>query len=166
MSDGSGPDPRSYRDMIGRFATGVTVVTTDDGSGSRGLTANAVSSVSLEPMLLLVCVDHKTTSYPFLQKAGIFCVNILGADQMDASNFFAGTTPTDNPMGDIAYRTGETGAPILDGVVAWADCRTWNVYKGGDHDIFVGEVVNFALERPEADPLLFFGGGYRAIAPA
>lgn len=165
MSD-SGIDPREYRNMVGRFATGVTIITLDDGSGPRGLTANAFSSVSLDPLLLLVCIDHRATSYPFIQRSGSFAVNILAEDQEHVSNFFAGTTPEDNPMGEIAYRTGETGSPLLDGVIAWADCRTSEVYAGGDHDIFLGEVVDMKLEREDAAPLLFFGGGYRKMVPA
>ena len=160
----SGVDTRLYRDVCGCFATGVTVVTTADESGGRGLTANAISSLSLEPALFLVCVDLRATSYPILEQAGHFAINILAADQEDVSSFFAGTTPDDNPMGGIQHRMSEYGNPLLDNALAYLECRTHSVIDGGDHKIFVGEVQGCHIERPDAEPLLFFRGKYREIA--
>src|SRR5437868_7393723 len=94
-------DPRMYRDTIGRFATGVTVVTWDDGEHARGMTANAVSSLSLDPMLLLVCVDKKTSAHAQLERARAFAVNILAEDQIEVSNTFARHNVED--MADVPY---------------------------------------------------------------
>lgn len=162
----SAVDGRAFRDVCGRFATGVTVVTTTGGDGPRGLTANAVSSLSLDPTLFLVCVDLRATSYPVLERAGRFAINILAADQEHVSNFFAGTTPPGNPMGDVPHRMSELGSPLIDGAIAWLDCRTHSILDGGDHRIFVGEVAACEIARPDAEPLLFYRGKYRAIAPA
>ena len=161
----SGVDTRLYRDVCGCFATGVSVVTTADESGGRGLTANAISSLSLEPTLFLVCVDLRATSYPILEQAEHFAINILAADQGDVSSFFAGTTPEDDPMGGIPHRMSTYGNPLLDNALAYLDCRTHSIIDGGDHKIFVGEVQDCDIARPDADPLLFFRGKYREIAP-
>lgn len=161
----SGVDTRLYRDVCGNFATGVSVITTSNDDGPRGLTANAISSVSLEPTLFLVCVDLRATSYPILESARHFAVNLLAADQEEISNFFAGTTPEDNPMGDVQYRMSEIGNPLIEGVIAYLDCKTHSIIDGGDHKIFVGEVQACDIERPDVDPLLFFRGKYREIAP-
>ena len=158
-------DTRGYRDVCGCFATGVSVVTTADEEGPRGLTANAISSVSLEPTLFLVCVDLKATSYPVLERAERFAINILAADQEEISNFFAGTTPEDSPMGDVCYKMSTNGSPLIEGAIAWLDCKTHSIIDGGDHKIFVGEVAGCEVVRPDADPLLFFRGKYREIGP-
>ena len=159
-------DGRAFRDVCGRFATGVTVVTTAGDGGPRGLTANAVSSLSLDPTLFLVCVDLRATSYPVLEQAGRFAINILAADQEGVSNFFAGTTPPGNPMGDVRHRMSELGSPLIEGAIAWLDCRTHSILDGGDHRIFVGEVAACEVARPDAEPLLFYRGKYRGVAPA
>ena len=159
-------DGRAFRDVCGRFATGVTVVTTAGDGGPRGLTANAVSSLSLDPTLFLVCVDLRATSYPVLERAGRFAINILAADQESVSNFFAGTTPPGNPMGDVPHRMSELGSPLIEGALAWLDCRTHSILDGGDHRIFVGEVAACEVARPDAEPLLFYRGKYRGVAPA
>ncbi len=164
-SSSSGIDTRFFRDVCGNFATGVSVVTMVGEEGPRGLTANAISSLSLEPMLFLVCVDLKATSYPVIDEAGKFAINLLAEDQQDVSNFFAGTTPPDNPMGDTPYRMSDLGSPLLEGALAWLDCRTHSILDGGDHKIFVGEVASCEIARPDAEPLLYFRGGYRRIAP-
>ena len=161
----SGIDTRLFRDVCGNFATGVSVVTMVGDDGPRGLTANAISALSLEPTLFLVCVDLKATSYPVIDQAGKFAINLLADDQEAVSNFFAGTTPPDSPMGDTAYHMSDLGSPLIEGSIAWLDCRTQSILDGGDHKIFVGEVANCEIVRPEADPLLFFRGKYRAIAP-
>ena len=161
----SGIDTRMFRDVCGNFATGVSVVTMVGDDGPRGLTANAISALSLEPTLFLVCVDLKATSYPIIDQAGNFAINLLADDQEAVSNFFAGTTPPDSPMGDTAYHMSDLGSPLIEGSIAWLDCRTQSILDGGDHKIFVGEVANCEIVRPEADPLLFFRGKYRAIAP-
>ena len=161
----SGIDTRLFRDVCGNFATGVSVVTMVGDEGPRGLTANAISALSLDPTLFLVCVDLGATSYPVIDQAGKFAINLLADDQEDVSNFFAGTTPPDNPMGDNEYRMSDLGSPLIEGALAWLDCRTHSILDGGDHKIFVGEVASCEIVRPDADPLLFFRGRYRRILP-
>ena len=161
----SGVDTRLYRDACACFATGVTVVTTSDTNGPRGLTANAVSSLSLDPTLFLVCVDVRAGSFEVLREAGHFAINILADDQEQVSTFFAVPTEEGTPMGEHGYHMSAEGSPLLDDALAWIDCRTHSILDGGDHQIFVGEVTSCEIVRPEAEPLLFFRGKYREIGP-
>lgn len=161
MTAGPTIDQRMFRDTMGRFATGVTVVTWDDGERQRGLTANAVSSLSLDPPLLLVCVDRKSTAHPQLASAQAFAVNILAADQVDVSNAFARHGVED--MGEVAYSTRQSGAPIIDGALAWVECEIAERLEGGDHTIYIGRVIDLEIARPEAEPLVFFSGHYRGL---
>jgi flavin reductase (DIM6/NTAB) family NADH-FMN oxidoreductase RutF len=161
-------DPRAFRDLIGRFATGVTVITLHDGEQAVGMTANAVSSLSLDPLLILFCVDKGASAYDAFESTDGFAINILALEQGDISGFFAtsGRGEGGDAMGGFAYSEGATGAPLLEGTIGWFDCRPWARYEGGDHTIVVGEVVGFNLAQPDGDPLLFFGGGYRELGPA
>lgn len=154
-------DQRLYRDVVGRFATGVTVVTFQSAEVTRGMTANAVSSLSLDPTLLIVCIDKKTMVHGQLQRADAFAVNILADDQVEVSKTFARRGLTG--MADVSYRTGVTGAPIIDNVLAWFECEVYDRLDGGDHTIYLGRVIELSLERPDAGPLLFYAGGYRTI---
>lgn len=154
---------RQFRDVMGRFATGVTVVTTASDDVTRAMTANAVSSLSLDPLLLLVCVQHSASIHDVLIDAGVFAVNILAGDQLELSQLFASRGEFDEPMGGVSYRSGQTGAPLLDGVLAWVDCEVHERLDGGDHSIFVGRAVDFSIARPDAPPLLFYGGGYFSL---
>jgi len=156
---------RTFRDLIGRFATGVTVVTAQDGGQAQGMTANAVTSVSLDPMLLLVCVAKSASAHELMDRSTEFAVNILAEDQMALSAFFArpGHTDEPDPMGGFPHRAGPTGAPLLDGVMGWIECRRWQHYDGGDHTIVVGEVVEMEMARPDDAPLLFYAGGYHGL---
>ena len=159
-------DSRLFRDVAGRFATGVTVVTWRSRGAYQGLTANAVSALSLEPTLFLVCIDDSSSKYSALSEAGRFAVNVLAADQEEVSRFFAQSTPEQgDPMGGFAYRTSDQGSPLLDGALAWLDCTTQAVLDGGDHKIFIGAVEGCAIEDPVRAPLLFYGGEYREIRP-
>ncbi len=154
-------DQRLYRDVVGRFATGVTVVTFQTEDVTRGMTANAVTSLSLDPTLLLVCVDKRGTVHSQLRDAEAFAVNILAEDQVDISKTFSRRGV--EGMAGVPYRLGATGSPIIDGVLAWFECAVHERLDGGDHTIYVGRVVDLALPRPEAEPLLFFGGAYHSI---
>ena len=118
MTAESAIDARRYRDAIGRFATGVTVLTWDDGEHVRGMTANAVTSVSLDPMLLLACVDRRGSAHDQLHRAQAFTVNILAEDQIAVSQAFARSGVED--MGAVPYLTGSTGAPIIVGALVYA----------------------------------------------
>ena len=158
-------DKMEYRRTIGSFATGVTIVTTKLKDHAHGLTANAVSSVSLEPTLVLVCVDHTSDTYQLLKQSGAFCVNILGADQADLSTRFATKLKEgEHRMAGVGFREGTTGAPILDGVIAYLECRIWQIFTAGDHDIFIGEVIDLWSDPGDARPLIFYRGKYAQLA--
>jgi len=157
-------DTRLYRDVMGRFATGVTVITAAHGGQVRGMTANAVSSLSLDPTLLLVCVQRDASLHAVLEQAPGFAVNILAADQQPLSELFARKGEFSDPMGGAPFTTGATGAPFLEGALGWFECVQHASFDGGDHTIFVGRVIDVALPRPEAPPLLFFSGRYRRMA--
>src|SRR5262249_51168185 len=142
------------------FATGVTVVTTGGEAGSHGLTANAVASLSLEPPLVLVAVDKRAATLDFLTKNRCFAGHILPRGQGHPSRHFATPGPTD--LSGLSLTTATTGAPILADCLAFLDCRVREILPGGDHDIFVGEIV--AGEYQGGDPLLYFAGRYRRLA--
>jgi flavin reductase (DIM6/NTAB) family NADH-FMN oxidoreductase RutF len=148
---------------MGQFATGVTLVTTRLGSEVHGLTANAVCSISLEPLLVLVCVDHSADSHPLLEKSGVFAVNVLSQKQEDLSRLFAG--PTEEKAGRLeamGYRTAVTGAPIIEGCLAYLDCRVVAAHPGGDHTIFIGQVEEAQMGE-DGPPLIFFRGRYERV---
>jgi flavin reductase (DIM6/NTAB) family NADH-FMN oxidoreductase RutF len=153
-------DSKKQRKIMGQFATGVTVVTTDGEAGKHGLTANAVASLSLDPPLILVAVEKRAHSLDFLKKNRCFAVNILRLDQEEVSRRFAMPGPKDFNGLEITAAT--TRAPILAGCVAFVDCRVVDILPGGDHDIFVGEIV--AGEHRGGEPLLYYAGGYRRLA--
>jgi flavin reductase (DIM6/NTAB) family NADH-FMN oxidoreductase RutF len=161
-------ESKRFRDVIGHFATGVTVITLRDDDQPVGITANAVSSLSLDPLLILFCVDKGASAHDALASAEGFAINLLALEQRDVSGFFAtsGRGEDGDAMGGFSFREGTTGAPLLEGTLGWFDCRPWARYEGGDHTIVVGEVVDFQLSQPDGDPLLFFGGGYRELTPA
>jgi flavin reductase (DIM6/NTAB) family NADH-FMN oxidoreductase RutF len=146
---------------MGHFASGVTIVTTRADNALIGLTVSAFCSLSLHPPLVLVSIDRKSFSYEFLKSSGCFAVNILKSDQEDLSRRFA--IPGPKEFGDLAHQAAVTGAPILGGVLAWVDCRVVNVYDGGDHDVFVGEIE--AGDHAHGEPLLYYRGQYRGLAP-
>jgi flavin reductase len=158
---------REFRSAVGSFATGVTVITTEGSEQAYGLTANAFSSVSLDPPLVLVCVNDGTRGSESIQQNGVFAVNILSADQEPYSRYFASK---DRPRGrdafsQIPHRIEITGSPILEGVAAFLDCRLAAGHVAGDHIIFIGEVVALGID-PNARPLVFHGAQYRALSDA
>lgn len=153
-------DKNELRRVMGHFATGVTVITTLNKDGQMlGLTANAFSSVSLDPPLCLIAVDKKAESYGSFEESRVFTVNILASDQEALSRKFA--VSGGNKFEGVAYRIGANGAPILDGALAYIECKLYAAYDGGDHTIYLGEVQQ--AEITEGKPLLFFRGGYREI---
>lgn len=157
--------PDEFKAALGRFASGVTVVTVQTAEGEvHGMTASAFCSVSLAPPLVLVCVDHLAETYLHLRERGEFGVSILKEEQEALSEFFA--DPERNL--DAAYRLGieyhqmHRGTYVLKDALANLDCSTVKAYEGGDHTIFVGEVREVALG--EGEPLLYFRGRYRTFA--
>jgi flavin reductase (DIM6/NTAB) family NADH-FMN oxidoreductase RutF len=153
-------DKQEFRRVLGHFAAGVTVVTTvgDDGT-PYGLTATAFTSVSLEPPLVLVCVDKKSESHPHFHTSRVFAVNFLAVDQEHFSRRFA--VSGGDKFSDVEVRYGATGAPVLPNVLGHLECRTTDIYEGGDHTIFIGRVE--AADARDGEPLLYFRGAYRQI---
>ncbi len=165
-------DTRELRNALGCFATGVTIVTaqvpeelrlpdTVDGSDNVGLTVNSFSSVSMEPPLILWSLQRSSGALDVFRAASHFAVNVLAADQIELSNRFA--TTRDDKFDGVSFERGAGGAPLLHGCVVCFECRLWNEYDGGDHVIFVGQVV--AIQSSEGDALLFERGRY-AVAGA
>ncbi len=154
-------DLQAFKQALSQFASGVTVVTTAHEGRRFGLTASAFTSLSLEPPLVLVCLARKTPTHGVIEKSGVFAVNVLGAHQLEFGLRFAGLLPglTDRFEG-IETRAAATGSPLLPGVLSWVDCRLWNRYEGGDHSIFVGEVVDLAATTSDT-PLLYHNRVWR-----
>lgn len=158
-------DISDFRRVVGHFASGVTVVTSQRPDGRPcGLTASAVCSVSLDPTLVLVCVEKSTESHRCIEESGVFAVNVLAGDGQGETlaRRFSEPRVEDKFMG-IAYHPAHTGAPVLDGALAWLDCRLSDRCTGGDHTIFIGEVM--AADACEGTPLLYYRGGYGRFAP-
>jgi flavin reductase (DIM6/NTAB) family NADH-FMN oxidoreductase RutF len=154
-------DQREFRTALGQFATGITVVTTCSPDGEMlGITANSFNSVSLDPPLILFSLEKGTLSRPAFESAGVFAVNILSDSQIALSQNFA------RAQGDkwrgIAIERWTTGSPILQDCLAAFDCRTYAIHDGGDHLIFIGEVLRFDI-KAEGDPLIYFRGSYTAL---
>jgi flavin reductase (DIM6/NTAB) family NADH-FMN oxidoreductase RutF len=156
-------DRDTYRGLIGRFATGVTVVTTNVRGRLHGMTANAVCSLSLDPLQLLVCVDRESNCCQQMLLAEAFGVSILASDQEEISNLFARTTaPAEGSLQGVAYRFGTLGAPLIEDAIAHLECRLTERLDGGDHIIVIGDVVAGEQVR-DTEPLLFFGGRYARL---
>ena len=163
----AGFNAAEFRSALGSFATGITVITTRGEDHLFGMTANAFSSVSLDPPLVLVCVISGTTGEEVIKGNGIFAINVLGANQEPISRYFASK---DRPRGldafnEIAHTTAATGAPILEGVAGFLDCRVHACHEAGDHVIFIGEVLALGHD-PEVEPILFHNGRYRCAVDA
>ena len=157
----SGHDPRTLRDALGCFATGVTVVTClDDDQKPAGLTVNSFTSLSLDPPLLLVCLHKLAASTQALVAAGHFAVNVLQTGQRPASITFS--TRVEDRFEETPWSCGEAGAPILEESLCVFECERFAVHDGGDHHILVGQVVKASFDAG-LDPLLFFRGSYRRL---
>ena len=155
-----GIDAPLFRSVLGRFATGVTIITALDGSGQpHGMTVSAFSSLSLEPPLVLICIDNVATMSPLMATTGHFVVNVLTSEQEELSRRFSGQL--DDRFAGVGYTDAPSGAPILDGVLAWLDCRVLTRHPAGDHVIVIGEVEH--AEAFEGQPLLYYRSGYAAV---
>jgi flavin reductase len=158
---------KDFRATVGTFATGVTVVTTRGEEHSYGMTANAFSSVSLDPPLVLVCVMSHSEGSEHIERNGCFAVNVLHAQQEPISRYFASR---DRPRGrdafrEVPHRIAASGSPILEGAVGYLDCRLHTKHDAGDHEIFIGEVLELGFD-PAGEPLLFHAGQYKPIGGA
>lgn len=150
-----------FRRILGHFATGVVVVTADDGGAPVGMTCQSFSSLSLDPPLVMFAAAHSSSSWPRIRNAGRFAVNILAADQEALCRRFA-TTGVDKFAG-VSWHPGHDGVPLLDGSLAHLECDLEQVLPGGDHDIVLGTPVA-TDEYPQAEPLLFFRSTFGRFA--
>jgi|SRR5579884_1614514 len=148
-----------FREVFGRFATGVAVITSAGSGGSGGMTANALCSLSLEPLLALVCFENGARTLSIVREAGRFAVNLLSAEQEELAGIFASKLPESEKLEDVPHRLHD-GMPIIEGTLAWAVCELRELIAGGDHTIAIGEVVSMGLGG--GDPLLWYGGRYHA----
>src|SRR5204863_3270341 len=157
-------NPAEFREAMGAFATGVTIITVDLESEVHGMTANAFASVSLDPLLVLVCVDQRARTHAHLHSKKRFGVNVLAADQRAISEYYARATRVhqhaEKEAGARFDRTPH-GTPVLHGALAYLECRLHTAQDAGDHTIFIAEVEDVVVR--EGDPLLFYRGNYRAI---
>jgi 3-hydroxy-9,10-secoandrosta-1,3,5(10)-triene-9,17-dione monooxygenase reductase component len=156
----STPDPELFREVFGRFATGVAVITSAGSAGAGGMTANALCSLSLDPLLALVCFENRARTLPIVRESGRFAVNLLAADQERLAGVFASKLPEAEKLDGVAHRF-EQGMPVITGSLAWAVCDLRELIAGGDHTIAIGEVT--ALGLGEGTPLLWFEGRYHTL---
>jgi len=153
---------RQFRDVLGLFASGVTVVTSMADGAPVGMTCQSFTSVSLAPPLVMFSPARTSRAWPLMQRAGYFCVNILAADQSEISNAMA-TKGTDKYDG-IGWRPASTGAPLLDGVLGYVDCTVQSVHEAGDHYVVLGRVKELGFVDDDRKPLLYYRGGYDTVA--
>ena len=153
-----GIDPEDFKQVLGRWATGVTIVTARDGDRVHGMTVSAFTEVSLSPPLVLVCADHAANTLPLIRAGGVFAVNILARDQEALSNRFASKKEEWSRFEGLETDRAETGAPLLRGTVANLDCRVVALHEHGDHVVCVGEVA--AVRYFDREPLLYHRGSY------
>ena len=156
------PDAQTFRQAWGKFATGVSVITTVEADDEiHGMTANGITSVSLDPLLALVSAAHSTASYPLIKETGRFAINILSEEQQSIAEYYA--RPTDQKTGDVpaSFSRTDQGAATLDGSLAYMDCRVVNEYVAGDHTLFIGEVEEIHIG--DGRPLLYFEGRFNRL---
>ncbi|WP_285570758.1 flavin reductase family protein [Actinoallomurus iriomotensis] len=167
MPRSAGVDPEEYRRVAGRFATGITVVTTVTDGVAHAMTVNAFTSVSLDPVLVLFCPEKAARFHDAVIAAGVWAVSVLGEEAEEASRWFAtrGRELSGQLDGWTSRRGRHTGAPILRGAIAAIECRTHAVHDGGDHSIVVGEVLGVGRPDPDGSPLLYYDGGYHRVRP-
>jgi flavin reductase (DIM6/NTAB) family NADH-FMN oxidoreductase RutF len=154
-------DSRLFRQIMGCFATGIAVVTARGEEGGFGLTVNSVTSVSLDPPLVLFCIDKKAHLYPAFKSTKLFAFNFLGEGQEGVSRYFADYRH--NPKPKNIWDRPQDGCPILRNSLGWITCKKVAEYKGGDHQIILGEVIKVHKRSGGRNPLIYFHGRYRKI---
>ncbi|MGI8614361.1 MAG: flavin reductase family protein [Nocardioidaceae bacterium] len=164
----SGLDGLAFRRALGRFASGVTVVTTVADGIDHAMTASAFSSVSLDPPLVQVCVQSSNRFHGAVVASGTWAVSILGRDGQGAASWFATRgRPLEHQLDRVGHhRAALVPAALVDDGVAWLECRTWATYPGGDHTILVGEVLAARVGDDSDDPLLYYHSHYGALLPS
>lgn len=152
--------PQRFRAVMGHFTTGVTVVTANSPSGPVGMTANAVCSLSLDPLLLLVCFANGARTLRVVRETERFGVNVLAAGQEDLARLFASKTPERAKFAGVEH-TLHDGIPVIEGGLAWVGCTLKELIPGGDHTIGIGAVIEAETADSDAEPLVWYRGGYR-----
>lgn len=155
-------DGPEFRRILGHYPTGVCAVTAMQDDRPVGMVVGSFTSVSLDPPLVAFFPDRKSTSWPKIESAGRFCVNVLAGHQIDVCR--ALSSKAEDKFDAVPHRLSSVGLPIIEGVVAWIDCDLYAVHEAGDHFIAIGHVHSLAIEHPHS-PLLFFQGGYGSFAP-
>jgi flavin reductase (DIM6/NTAB) family NADH-FMN oxidoreductase RutF len=150
-------DSLKFRQVLGHFATGVVVCTTHFNKKNHGITINSFASVSLDPALVMFCLSKKSSEYEIFSKAKGFCANILAADQQELSNHFA--SQSRNDWSNIGFVKNSCNYPMLNGSLVHINCRVWQKYNGGDHDIIIGEVNDLDVVK-DSEPLLYYRSDY------
>jgi 3-hydroxy-9,10-secoandrosta-1,3,5(10)-triene-9,17-dione monooxygenase reductase component len=158
----------TFRRVLGHFVTGVTVVSALDGERPFGITVNALSSVSLDPPLVMVALDRRRFLTPIVRRAGRYAVNILSEDQQALSDCFAGAavTPDRDAFCGAAWTPGPTGLPLLEGAIATLECTVTETFQAGDHELFVARVDSVGNAEPHPMPLLYYRRQYLRIQRA
>jgi len=154
-------DPLKFRHVMGHFPTGVSVITTAFEGERHGMTANSITSVSLEPMMILACLVRGSRTALAIEQAGRFAVNILAEDQEELSRRFA--RPGEDHFDGLDVQGGPGGIPLIPGCIAYLVCGLHDVVEAGDHDIVLGTVEDADVAQNGASPLVFFQGGYRTL---
>tara|TARA_R110000796_G_scaffold252001_1_gene384775 strand:+ start:17974 stop:18486 length:513 start_codon:yes stop_codon:yes gene_type:complete len=156
-------NPQWFRTVLGQYPTGVCAITAMDSEGNvSGMAVGSFTSVSLDPPLVAFLPDRSSTSWPKIERAGKFCVNVLSNQQLDVCKRFA--SKAEDKFAGLAYTLSKNGSPVLDGVVAWIDCDLDAVHEAGDHYIVLGAVRDLQVES-DSSALLFYRGGYGGFAP-
>lgn len=150
-------DAAKFRQVLGHFPTGVTVITSTGPDGPVGFAVGSFASVSLDPPQVLFCAGQTSSTWPLIRDTGKFCVNVLADDQEDVCRVFAGKSS--DKFGEIGWKHSGNGCPRIDGALAYIDCTIGQVVASGDHDVVIGDVVDLDVLH-EGGPLLFFRGGY------
>src|SRR5579863_719062 len=157
------PDSEHFREVLGRLPTGVVVVTGGDTEHPSGLVCGSFMSVSLDPPLVAVAPAKSSTSWPAIATAGMFCANVLAEGQEELARRFAASGG--DKFDGIGWRPAPaTGAPLLDGISAWIDCRIYNQIEAGDHWLVLGEVLELSVQR-DGGALVFHGGAFHQLSP-
>ena len=156
-------DGARFRQVLGHFATGVTVITAETADGPVGLAVGSFTSVSLDPPLVAFCPAKASSSWPKIREAGVFCVNVLNEDQEIVCRTFA--SKSDEKFKGVGWEPAATGSPRLNGALAWIDCTIEVVHDAGDHDICIGRVQELDVGEDSPGPLVFYRGGYGRFEP-
>lgn len=146
--------------MLGRFATGVTVVTALEDGSPIGFTCQAFASLSLRPQMVVLAPAKSSTSWPRMVRAGAFCVNILTDEQQEVSEAFA--EPREDKFDGVAWHVGAAGTPVIEGSLAWVECALGSVHDAGDHELVTGRVLDLGVG--EGSPLIFYRSGYARLS--